>query len=221
MNEHDYEPIPGLPAPLPEGERILWQGAPRWTCYARNAMHIRWIGCYFAVALLWMVTDQLARGTGAVAVAEHVGLMTGLAGLALGLLALFAWLVARTTLYTITTRRVVMRIGIALSVTIQIPFKLIETAAVQMSRDGAGDIALTLRKDSRIAYLVLWPHARPWRLATPQPALRGLPDAAAAAETLGGALAALEGQPRRIVQLDVAPAPDAVEPVAPAAAVAA
>ena len=34
MSEHhddfDFEPVRGLPQVLPEGERLLWQGAPRW-----------------------------------------------------------------------------------------------------------------------------------------------------------------------------------------------
>ncbi|MEY3475503.1 MAG: hypothetical protein RL087_1961, partial [Pseudomonadota bacterium] len=29
-HEHEFEAAPGLPAPLPVGERILWQGAPQW-----------------------------------------------------------------------------------------------------------------------------------------------------------------------------------------------
>ena len=39
----DYagEPIPGLPADLPEGERLLWQGSPAWMSLAVRAFHIR------------------------------------------------------------------------------------------------------------------------------------------------------------------------------------
>ena len=26
--EHDYEPVRGLPGPLPAGEQLIWQGSP-------------------------------------------------------------------------------------------------------------------------------------------------------------------------------------------------
>jgi hypothetical protein len=35
-----FEPVPGLPAPLPKGERILWQGSPRWQSLARTAYYV-------------------------------------------------------------------------------------------------------------------------------------------------------------------------------------
>jgi len=46
-----------------------------------------------------------------------------------------------------------------------------------------------------VAYLSLWPHVRPWHINNAQPMLRGLPDAAAAAQVLAGALAEKAGQP--------------------------
>jgi hypothetical protein len=49
----------------------------------------------------------------------------------------------------------------------------------------------------RIAYLHLWPHARPWKLAAPQPMLRCLPDAREACEKLGKAWSLANAQPAR------------------------
>ena len=42
-----------------------------------------------------------------------------------------AWLSARNTVYTITDRRVVMRIGIVLTLTFNLPFKRIAAAGLQ------------------------------------------------------------------------------------------
>ena len=53
MNEHDYEPVPGLPAPLPANEAILWQGAPDWKTLARRAMRVRLIAAWFALLIVW------------------------------------------------------------------------------------------------------------------------------------------------------------------------
>ncbi|HQT77728.1 MAG: hypothetical protein B7Z80_04820, partial [Rhodospirillales bacterium 20-64-7] len=107
--EHDFEPVPGLPAPLPAGETILWQGAPRWDVFARRALKIRWMVGYFAALITWGFADRVASGTPAGAVALALLQWFGLAAVAVGLLLLFAWAVGRTTLYTITNRRVVMR----------------------------------------------------------------------------------------------------------------
>ena len=53
---------------------------------------------------------------------------------------------------------------------------------------GTGDISLQPTAGTRLAYLVLWPHARAWRLNNPQPSLRSIPDAEQVAHVLGEAL---------------------------------
>jgi hypothetical protein len=199
MNEHDYEPVPGLPAPLPAGETILWQGSPRWETLAYRAMRIRQISAYFALLAIWSVVAGLSAGTLATQMVLSTLRLGALAALAIGLLVLFAWLVARTTLYTITTRRVVMRFGIALPMTLQIPFGKIDAAGLHEWSDGSGDIALSLQAGQRIAYLVLWPHARPWKITRPAPSLRAVPDAASVALVLGRALAMSASQRTPVV----------------------
>jgi hypothetical protein len=97
--------------------------------------------------------------------------------------------VARTTVYAITDRRVVMKVGIALPTTINIPLATIASAAMRPGRDGGGDISVALTGDVRVAYLLLWPHARPWRLAKPEPTLRGIDDVASVGRLLKDALA--------------------------------
>jgi hypothetical protein len=47
-----------------------------------------------------------------------------------------------------------------------------------------------LKAPNKIAFLHLWPHARPWRIAAPQPTLRALVDAQAAANILATAMEA-------------------------------
>jgi len=204
MNEHEFEPTPGLPGPLPKGETILWQGAPDWQAFATRALWVKWIVAYFAILAAWGIADQIASGTPAISVALATTRLAALAAVAVGLLLLFAWLVGRTTLYTITTSRIVIRFGIALPMTIQIPFRVIDAAGVTVGSEGIGDIALTLRPQQRIGYLILWPHARPWKLAHAQPALRSLPDAAGAAQILGRALSAAAEQPAEPVRIEVA-----------------
>jgi hypothetical protein len=106
----------------------------------------------------------------------------------LGLLALLAWLSGRTTLYTLTNRRMVFRIGIALPMAINIPFSAIAAAGVRQGGDGTGDIVLTLTEGNRIAYSNLWPHVRPWRFNAPEPLLCTIGDVNSVADLLAAAL---------------------------------
>lgn len=190
LAEHEDEPIRGLPGRLPEGETLLWQGAPDGWGLAK-AMHVRGLAVYFA--LLIAVRAATAWGGDPLAVAVIVLELLGVSLAALGLLVLFAWLVGRTTVYSITDRRVVLRYGVALSKAVNIPFALVGGAAVRLRPDGSGDVVLTLEAGSRLPYLMLWPHVRPWRTAPAQPMLRAIPDAAIVAQRLSRALAAATG----------------------------
>lgn len=212
MSGHDDLPGPrGLPGPLPQGETLLWQGSPGWDAIARRVFHLRKLAAYFALILLFRELYFLSRGDGGLALLVSGLWLVGVATLAIGLLAGIAWLIARTTIYTVTDRRIVMQAGIALQLCINLPFTQVQSAGLRSYADGTGDIPVTLPAGDRIAYLALWPHARPWRLSQPEPMLRGIPDAAAVARLLSRALAAAAALP-------VAAAP---EPAAAAAAPAA
>ncbi len=177
----------GLPGPLPAGEHILWQGRPCAFGVTARIFHARLVALWFAGVAL--VAGIGAAGEGSLGNALLVAAPTLLIGVgALALLALFGWLAARTTTYTITNRRVVMRIGIALPVTFNLPFTMIEGAGLRRFADGSGDLPLQLRPGVRVAYLHLWPHARPWHVTRPEPMLRSIPEAATVASVLAHAL---------------------------------
>lgn len=193
--EHEIEPIPGLPEKLPEGEGILWQGSPRWWSLAQRALHLRALSLYFTLMVTWTVATAIGSGgsLGEMALASATSL-----GLALGCLLVLAVIgraLAKASLYTITNRRVVMRVGVALPMTINLPFSAIESALVKRHTDGTEDIVLTLAPSHKIAWLALWPHARPWRMARPEPMLRALPVTSGAAQVLSRALAAIASLP--------------------------
>ena len=166
------------PRPLPAGETLLWQGSPDWRMLARRAFHLRKLALYFAALVVLRAAFVLGDGGSARRrrCARRCGRWRWPA-LALGLVALMAWLSARATVYTLTDKRVVMRIGIVLTLTFNLPFKRIAAAGLHLDADGSGDLPLTLLPGDRIAYLHLWPHARPWRLARPEPMLRSVPEA--------------------------------------------
>lgn len=201
-----------LPEALPAGETMLWQGRPHWWRLARDAFHLRGVTIYFALLMVWRFSVGLHDGLSmAEATASAVWLLP-LAVSAIGILALLGWLNARSTLYVITTRRVVLRFGIALPMTLNLPFTKMDAAALRLESDGSGDIALSLKGGDRIAYLVLWPFARGWRLSKPEPLLRALPDAARPARLLADALAAVHGTAASAAPLSVAAGAKAAQP---------
>jgi hypothetical protein len=200
--EHDSEPVPGLPAPLPAGETIIWQGAPRFSGLARRALHLRWLAVYFVLLALWRGTALSADGGGLAEVVQGAALILLIGAVPIGLLALYGWASARSTLYTITSRRVVIRTGVALPMTVNIPFALIGSAGVAPHGDGTGDIALQIMAPHRVSWLALWPHTRSWQVSRPQPTLRAVPEPEAVAQLLGRALSASAAMPVRAVATD-------------------
>lgn len=189
--EHEFEAAPGLPEPLPADERLLWQGSPHWPTLAREAFHLRKITLYFGLLLAWRLAELLAAGTPPPDLLKLMAPPLLLAGLGLGTVALMAWLSARSTVYTLTSRRVVMRVGIVLTVTFNLPHGRLAAAHLRRGHHGRGDIALQLAGDDRIAWLHLWPHVRPWQLRRAQPMLRAVPQVAEVAGLLVAAQQAL------------------------------
>jgi len=207
VKEHDDEPVPGLPELLPEGERILWQGAPRWQSLARRAFHIGNLAIYFGALIVWRAATLFYDGETAMQVLQAIAWLVPLALAAIGILGFIAWLMARTTLYTITNRRIVMRVGVVLTVSFNIPFNTMASAGLRKYGDGTGDMPIALAGEDRISYLHLWPHARPWRVARPQPMLRAVPDVLAVSEILTRAVQAAEGPAIRQMRPASADAP--------------
>lgn len=210
MEDHDdfaFEPVPGLPEQLPRGETMLWQGTPEWKALAISAFRIRPVGAYFALLLAWEMAGAWRAGASASALFALSTWIVGLAAVAIGILCGLAYFYARGTIYTLTTRRIIIRSGLALPITLNLPLSLIDTAAVGAPTLGTRGITLAVSKPNRVAWLVLWPNVRPWTFTNPQPMLRCLPDADAAASLLAKALEADAGT--TLAAAARAPAPSA------------
>ena len=192
-HEHELEPQYGLPERLPANEKILWQGSPDARVLARSAFHIRKLALYFVALVAINAASVVTDGATAMDVLLALVWPAGLSALALGGVWTLAWLTARTAVYTVTDRRVVMRIGIVLTLTFNLPLRTLETAAMRQGPDGHGDIVLALKGPDHIAWLHLWPHARPWHLTRTQPMLRALPQVANVAALLQKAWSAQTG----------------------------
>jgi hypothetical protein len=190
MNAADRLPkTPGLPGQLPEGEKLLWQGRPSWKLLAVRAFHVWWVAGYFGAIVTWYTVSALANGTPLSEVAVLVPRMVGLSCVPVGALLAYCRLTQMASVYTITSRRVVLKMGLVVPVTVNIPFRWIDAAGMKIRADGSGDVVVTLTGKEKLAWFLLWPHTRPWRMARPEPMLRGLRDARDAAQILARGLA--------------------------------
>jgi hypothetical protein len=184
-HEHEFEAQLGLPEKLPQGEYILWQGSPEWIGLGIEAFHLRALGLYFMLMFLL----QLSYLSGQVGELNWTPLFitSSLIVLTLTSLSCWAWMSAKASLYTITNKRVVMRIGVVFSITYNLPLRQILSAHELHRKSELSDISLTLRGEDRIAWLHLWPHSRPWVINKPEPTLRCIKDGLKCAEILKSA----------------------------------
>lgn len=202
-DDFDFEPVRGLPAVLPEGEHLLWQGTPRWQSLAVRAYHVRKVAAYFALLLVWRVATGLYHGHSTADMGISCLLLLTFGGIAIGVLSFLAYLNSRSAVYSITSRRVILRHGVAVPLTMTIPFRLVDSADLKTYGDGTGDIALGLPATERVGYLITWPHVRAGKITHVQPSFRSLPDSQKAAQVLSEALAADAGTQAVRLELDV------------------
>lgn len=188
--EYDYEAVPGVPGILPAGERMLWQGGPEWLSFFQRALPLRAVLLYFGVLAAWRFVAGWSE-TGSLQFGATSALwILPLCVTVVAIMAAFSYATARTTLYTITDKRVILRFGLAVPVAINVPFSKIATADLNIFADGTGHIPLKIFGVDRFSFFLLWPHARGWQITHPQPMLKSVPDCAKVAGILGAALAA-------------------------------
>jgi len=183
-HEYEFEPQFGLPERLPSDEFIVWQGSPDVRALATSAFHFNKLAFYFAALILVSAWPALESGSGFMAILMSIKWIAPLAVIGMVTVWLLASLTARTTVYTITNKRVVMRLGIVLTVSFNLPLKQVASADVRVLTKGFGDITLALKGSDRIGWVHLWPSVRPWRITKPEPTLRAIPDVELVAEKL-------------------------------------
>lgn len=181
--------VRGVSEPLPPGERILWEGAPQPRALARHLLFVRPLAAYLGVMIAWWAVANRASVTGGgywLTLAVQFAMSGFVVG---GALMLARWLSESTT-YAITDKRLVIRLGIVFPLTVNVPLRYVLGARVKSFADGTGQIALQLERKERLAWIVLFPHVRPFRFSEPEPLLRGLTDPQAVGAVLREAVLA-------------------------------
>ena len=185
-----------LPADIPAGERILWHGRPSWLSLARRAYRGDFVAAYFVALGIWNLASAAASGDPGNAAAT--GLKTSaLAVAALALIGFLGYASARSTLYVVTTKRLVLKVGIALPIFINVPFAKIASAAVRVYGDGTGDFPSYSSRASASPISRFGRTPDRSTSASPNPLCRSVPNAAHVGDIVGHALAAAAGETAR------------------------
>jgi hypothetical protein len=187
--------IRGVAASLPAGEQVRWQGAPEWRSLAVHVFHLRKLAVYFGLLVAWRAVLSAGEARPVAYFATGAVTLAACFAAAAGMAVLLAVLSARSTTYAITDRRLVLQVGMVMPATVNVPLSMVESAGVKPYRDGTGDLAVRLEGGDRLAYFLLWPHARPWRFNPTEPALRCIRAPAAVGEVLRQAVAERVGVP--------------------------
>ena len=177
----DFNGIKGLPESPPDGEEVVWQGEPKWGALSTRLFRVRLVLVYFA--LLAGFTTFTSEAAGPEILATFVWQLS-LAVLAALILSGLAWLYATTTVYTVTDKRLVLEFGVAFTMSLNIPWDLVESAASKAFSDGTADVVISLQQGNSISYVTLWPFARPWHFLRVQPMLRGVENHADLVKTI-------------------------------------
>jgi membrane protein YdbS with pleckstrin-like domain len=182
---------------LPDGERVLWTGAPDRRALARWFLRERWIMLFVLISFAIGAADALQHTDGAVPRLLGVATLSAvLALVAIVSVRVLAWQIARSSKYVITDRRVYFNIGIVMRADANIPYTSVETIDLRRRPDGSADLMVTLRDEQEIPWLLLFPHMT-WRghrrgrptfraLRTPQPAADAVVSALRAYATPSG-----------------------------------
>ncbi len=182
--------LPGVEEPLPRGEKVLWQGRPDLASVAFRVLHLRALMAYWVLVTLGLVAFGAVDGRPLLA---DLAWMAVVAVVGTGLILAWAATIRATTTYAITSRRVVLRIGIALPVVLNLPLDRIASVDLRKWGGEEGDVLMTPAAGDRFGWLLLWPHVRPWNLRDPLPALRAIPQAGEVGRLLADAVAQAHG----------------------------
>ena len=174
----------GFSEKLPQGEQLLWQGQPEKRALAARAMYLKYIAFYL-VALIAARTGYLILDGEPVATWSGMLVWQVLASafvmlLIVGLAAVYS----RTTRYSLTNERLIIKTGAAITIHINLPLQQIIAADLREYSDDTGDITLQVSRAEKLYWLLLWPNVRSWWIRPLRPVLRGLKDAQAVAHLL-------------------------------------
>ena len=170
--------IDGVAEPLPEGETILWSAKPDQWMFTRRLMRLDWVIAWFAALSVGRAYFAWSAGGDVRAMLIAASGQLPLALFGLCLLTALGIAMARSTSYVVSSRRVVLQVGVALPITFNVPLRFVDSVAIRTRNGKGGDVILTLCQGANVKALALWPHSQGWKHDSVQPLMRDVSETA-------------------------------------------
>ncbi|MEN1729216.1 MAG: photosynthetic complex putative assembly protein PuhB [Pseudomonadota bacterium] len=165
-----------LPEALPPGEHVLYQCSPgSWQALSRRVFFMNKIAIYMTIILAWVGVNAYLDQGSALAIASAVATTIPAAAAVFLLVFWLGRFYAKTTVYTVTNKRVVIETGLSYTTITNLPFSRIERVDMKAFKDGSADLEIHMAGD-RMLYSMLWPSTHQWRWKRPVPMLRAIED---------------------------------------------
>ncbi|MEM7527470.1 MAG: photosynthetic complex putative assembly protein PuhB [Pseudomonadota bacterium] len=205
-------PCGASPRCSPKASRCCGKARPSWKALALRGVATKFVMGWLAIIVAWKISALIGGTLTLVEAARLLLMQLCLAAVAVGIFAGIAYATAEQTIYTITNRRVVLRFGLMMDLSVNLPFTQIGKLDLRRHRDGTGDLVLGLQGDLQgLSIIHIWPNSLPWHWFSPTPMLRALPEPDHAGQILADALKAdlVRRGDGALAEPDARPTPDA------------
>ena len=160
---------------IPKDEEIIWHGRPDLRRFCLTAIGIKYILVYLIVITCSIIYTRYGDFNLITILQVLVPYLLSCC-LAIILLVIVGISQVLPTVYVITSKRVIIKSGLALIFMLNVPFDKIASIDKNNYSDGSGNISFKLISNKRVPFFASWPSVRPWYFSNPEPTFRCIAD---------------------------------------------
>ena len=160
---------------IPKDEVIIWHGRPDLRRFCLTAIGIKYILVYLIIITCSIIYTRYGDFNLITFLQVLVPYLLSCC-LAIMLLVIVGISQVLPTVYVITSKRVIIKSGLALIFMLNVPFDKIASIDKNHYSDGSGNISFKLISKKRVPFFASWPSVRPWYFSNPEPAFRCIAD---------------------------------------------
>ncbi len=175
MYKIDKSPPKDILSVIPKDEEILWNGRPDLRRFCLSALGLRYIAVYLIVITGVIFFNNFGNFSLAVFLEKMFPYILS-CFIAVILLVVIGASQVMPTVYVITSKRIIIKSGLALIFMLNVPFDKISNIDKQVLKDGCGNISFKLISNKRVPFFASWPSVRPWHFNNPEPTFRCIAD---------------------------------------------
>jgi len=160
---------------IPEDEKIIWYGRPDLRRFCLTALGLKYI-FFYLIIIFFSILYARFGDFNFIKIVQVLFPYLISSFLAVLLLIIIGTSQVLPTIYVITSRRVIIRSGLALIFMLNVPFDKIASIDKNHYSDGSGNISFKLISNKRVPFFASWPSVRPWYFSNPEPTFRCIAD---------------------------------------------